>query len=92
MRPWQNTVHKARALLQPQIDQGTATCGKCGHPVVQGMAWDVGHIIAQDIAPHMAHDPANWRIEHRRCNRSAGATYGNRKRRRRMLPTPSRTW
>ena len=94
MKHWAYTSRKARALLQPLIDQGVAVCGKCGRAVLPGMAWDVGHIVARDIAPHMTHDPANWRIEHSRCNRSAGATYGNRKRgmRRLSLPTSSRTW
>jgi 5-methylcytosine-specific restriction endonuclease McrA len=74
------------------VDAGTATCGKCGHAVVKGMAWDVGHIISQDIAPHMAHDPSNWRVEHRHCNRSAGARYGNRKRGIMRAPASSREW
>jgi len=94
MKPWANTRRKARALLQPLIDQGLATCGKCGHAVVPGMLWDVGHIIARDVAPELTHAPDNWRVEHRHCNRSAGATYGNKKRGRQRhgIPAPSRPW
>jgi hypothetical protein len=65
--------------------------------IMPGQAWDIGHIIAQDIAPYLTHEQSNWRVEHRGCNRSAGAIYGNRKRGHaprplQKLPTPSRKW
>lgn len=94
MKDWRYTGTKARALLQPLIDQGMAQCAHCHTAVLPGQAWDVDHRIEQDRAPHLIHDPANWRIAHRHCNRSAGARYGNRKRARMRPPIPgaSRPW
>ncbi len=92
MSGWHGTyVKRARAYLAMQLP---AICPRCGRIITPQMQWDVGHIIDKDIAPELMHDPTNWRAEHSRCNRQAGAAYGNKKRRirrRYLLPT-SRTW
>lgn len=91
--PWKYSSAKARARLAPSIAQGVAVCSKCGRPVVEGQAWDVDHLIGQDVAPDLVHDPDNWAVAHRRCNRSAGASYVNRKRAAAVVrPRPSRLW
>lgn len=41
---------------------------------------DVGHITARDHDPRTVWTVADTRPEHSRCNRSAGASAGNRKR------------
>jgi hypothetical protein len=43
-------------------------------------ALDVGHIIEQDRDSRKLYAPNETRPEHARCNRKAGAAYGNRKR------------
>lgn len=95
MKPWANYSKQARKRIQPLIDAGDAVCARCGHPIRPGQAWDVGHVLPLDTHGHLADDPANMRPEHRRCNRSAGARQGNRKRgrvRRVVFPEPSREW
>lgn len=58
------------------------------------MAWDVGHVVEVDRHPDGMWDLELLRIEHSYCNRSAGAAYANRKRRRRprRIPPTSRRW
>lgn len=41
---------------------------------------DVGHKLGRDVDPRRVWQVWETRPEHARCNRSAGATYGNRKR------------
>ena len=61
-------------------------CARCGQPIDytqtgnHPQAPNLGHIIEIDrgINPY---DETNMQLEHARCNASAGATYGNRKRR-----------
>lgn len=91
--PWKYSSWKARALLQPIIDRGEAVCSKCGRGVAPGQLWDVDHLVAQDVSAELIHDPDNWAIAHRRCNRRAGARYGNAKRSA-SIPRPraSRPW
>lgn len=43
-------------------------------------ALDVGHIMGKDIDPRLMWAPCDTQPEHARCNRRAGARYGNRKR------------
>lgn len=94
MKPWKNYSGQARKRLGQLIAVGEAVCSRCGRPVTPGQLWDVDHLIGQDIAPHLIDDPTNWAVAHRRCNRAAGAAYGNRKRapQRRTPPPPSRAW
>lgn len=94
MKPWKYHSHRARKLLGQQIALGVAVCSKCGQAVTPAQLWDVDHVIGQDVAPHLIDDPTNWAVAHRRCNRAAGAAYGNRKRNPypRPVPPPSREW
>ena len=57
-----------------------AVCWRCGGIVTAAMRWDVGHIIEVDRDPDSAFDVEAVAVEHARCNRAAGAAYGNRKR------------
>ena len=82
-------VHRARAYLAPMLP---CVCWRCGNTITPDMTWDVGHIIGRDIDPTLIHDPTNWAPEHTYCSRSAGARYGNAKRRRRRTPPTSRQW
>lgn len=93
--PWKYSSAKARAMLSPVVERGEAVCLKCGHAVLPGQQWDVDHLVPRDLAPQLTHEPANWAIAHRRCNRAAGARYGNRKRARALesrRPKASRSW
>lgn len=94
MKPWKYHSARARKLLGQQITLGVAVCSKCGQAVTAGQLWDVDHVVGQDVAPHLIDDPTNWAVAHRRCNRAAGAAYGNRKRAPypTPIPPPSRPW
>jgi len=46
---------------------------------------DVGHIMGRDIDPRSEWAPVDTQPEHVRCNRQAGARYGNGKRARTRL-------
>lgn len=65
-------------------------CPRCGDIIMDGMAWDVGHIFDIDTHPELAGDPDNWRPEHASCNRADGARKRNRKHKTR--PATSRRW
>lgn len=68
-------------------------CWRCGRIVTEHMAWDVGHVIEVDRDPDSAYDSDGLRVEHARCNRQAGARYGNRKRGTTFKISPtSREW
>ena len=77
---------RARAAALAALRDG-APCWRCGLPMWRTAAHllDLGHDDA---------DPARYTgLEHRHCNRSAGATLGNRRRQRTAAPTPhSRVW
>ena len=45
-------------------------CPRCGEPMLPGQALDLGHTHARATTPGARGD----RIEHARCNRSAGST------------------
>lgn len=71
-------------------------CWRCGGMVFEWMEWDVGHLVELDLDPSAAYDPSAYAVEHARCNRQAGARFGNRKRAGRRPPDPrqwtSRDW
>ena len=69
-------------------------CWRCGRTVTADMAWDVGHFREVDADPTAAYEPDEYAVEHARCNRQAGARYGNRKRAGRRQPRrwTSRDW
>lgn len=72
---------RARLLADLRRNPGQ-TCWRCGQPIAVGQLLDLGH---DD------HDRTVYRgLEHRHCNRAAGATLGNRRRRwtRRGLTPP----
>ena len=61
-------------------------CPRCGQTRAEGVAqwgaqgeWEAGHIVDGNAA-------AGYQPEHRHCNRSAGATAGNLKRRDQPMP------
>lgn len=82
-------VTKMRARMAEQLP---APCWRCGRTITPDMQWTIGHIIEADVAPELMWHPDNLAPEHARCNYSAGARYGNRKRRRRLPSYTSRTW
>jgi hypothetical protein len=77
---WQH--QKIRQQWAPLVAAGGVTCWRCGRLIEAGQLWDLGH---------SDHDRTTYTgPEHRRCNRAAGATHGNRRRRwtRRGLVVP----
>ena len=91
---WNGTLaRRARQRIGAQLP---APCWRCGRMLTADQPWTVGHIIDRAIAPHLAADPINWAADCPRCNYSAGASAGNRRRRvskrlRTITPT-SRRW
>lgn len=57
-----------RAMLLP-LAYGKP-CPRCGEPMLQGQALDLGHLPGQARATHPG--SRGQRIEHARCNRRAG--------------------
>ncbi len=85
-KPWGGRrAQKIRAELALTLP---TLCWRCGRIVTEHMAWDVGHIIEVDRDPASAYDSDGYRVEHARCNRRAGARYGNAKR----AATDPRRW
>lgn len=81
--------HQAvRAQWAPRVVRGEVLCHavRCLMPtrlIKPGSPWDLGHNVER----------THWTgPEHRRCNRSEGATRGNRKRARSRRWTASRRW
>lgn len=98
-REWaRKGVYKARKKFGPRVAAGMCVCHLCGNLIAPDAPWDVDHIVPQDVAPHLALVETNWAPAHRRCNRKAGAEYGNAKRgghvyrRPERIPPPSREW
>ena len=60
---------RRRAQWQQLVDRGDAVCWRCGHPILPGQPWDLGHLTDR-AAGGQDRDTAP---EHRGCNRSAGA-------------------
>lgn len=65
-RGYNHDHDQLRATLLPHA-YGRA-CPRCGQPMLPGQALDLGHSVARAHDPHARGD----RIEHARCNRSAG--------------------
>jgi hypothetical protein len=73
-RGWQHD--KAVAGLKRRHRDGVDVCRRCGHPMWLAQGLDGGH---DDRLPyHLAKQALPDALEHSHCNRSAGATYGNR--------------
>ena len=84
---------KVTALRQRMAQMLPVPCPVCGHMITDTTPWDIGHIVPRDVDPDLAWEPANWRLEHSRCNRRAGQRITARKRTRRRTPPPtSRDW
>jgi hypothetical protein len=67
-----NVVHKkTRARVRRTVDAGTASCVRCGQPILPGSDWDLDH--NDDGRGHLG--PA-----HRWCNRSVGGRRGQQRR------------
>lgn len=56
-------------------NEGPRPCARCGALVYHGDEWDLGHPEGADLV--LGGDGYGSAPEHRRCNRSAGATLGN---------------
>lgn len=77
-----------RAKVKPIVDAGQAWCTEpiCllkSRWIPPGTAWDLAHDRAAGPGQYLG--PA-----HRKCNRSEGATYGNRRRSKTTRTTPRR--
>lgn len=72
---------RARKVVAAANANPDTRCWRCGQPARPGDPWQAGHVIDGQVDGEL-------RPEHRSCNASAGATYGNRLRRH---PT-SRAW
>jgi hypothetical protein len=73
---------RARAVVDAARRNPNATCRRCGQPFQPGQPIDAGHIRSGDPTSPLA-------PEHATCNRSAGASEGNR---RRVNLTTTKTW
>lgn len=73
------THQRLRKQWEPRVMAGDCACAKCGQPIHPGQAWDLGHTADRQgyTGP-----------EHQRCNRSEGASRGNRMRRRKPSSAP----
>lgn len=65
----------ARKMLLEMFRDGTP-CPRCRRPMRYWQKLDAGHVIPRMIGGGLG----GWRLEHARCNRSAGATMGNQAR------------
>lgn len=64
---------RVRAAWRPVVAAGGVSCARCGALIRPSEAWDLGHVDG---------DKSRYAgPEHRACNRSAGATFGNVRRR-----------
>jgi hypothetical protein len=80
-KPWHGGSYQRRAAaLRAHANASRYTrCGRCGltydeYAIIHGEAaarWEAGHVVDSQV--NGALQP-----EHSRCNRSAGASYGNR--------------
>jgi len=73
---------RARAVRQAADTNPLTLCARCGEPARPDDPWDAGHERDGDPTSPL-------RAEHASCNRSAGATLGNR---RRIKLTTTRNW
>jgi hypothetical protein len=60
-----------RPIYAAQIKAGRGICGRCGRQVIPGQKFDVGHIVPDGRVSRQ-----NVRLEHEKCNRSAGGKAG----------------
>jgi 5-methylcytosine-specific restriction endonuclease McrA len=63
--------HKWRQI-RAQVLATNTICWLCGLPGADS----VDHVIPLSVAPELAHDPANLKPAHRRCNSKKGAKVG----------------
>ena len=77
MRGYDAQHDRVRARWAQRVKSGSVCCARCGHPILPGMKWDLGH---SDFDRSQYQGP-----EHQRCNRRAGAIKGNAMRRRRNV-------
>jgi len=91
---WHDWRHdeRSRRLRAVWGANPSTVCARCGMTYQQAVAawgrraaaWEAGHIRNSTVAT----SDKDYQPEHSRCNRSAGATYGNNQRLRRN----SREW
>lgn len=70
-------AQQARALLATTLPR---PCSKCGRTVYPWHSWDLDHLFDRKHYPELTWVPSNHAPAHSRCNRSAGASMGNRER------------
>jgi hypothetical protein len=63
---WQHLVRTMKPRLLTALP---APCPRCGQAMTRQHHLDVGHI---SLDPALRFNPANVRLEHRRCNRQHG--------------------
>ncbi len=84
---------KLRAALAPAVATGTVACWRCGHLILPGQAWDLGH---DDHDRSVTRGPEHrHRTAHCIGNRGAGAAKGNAMRqpkRQRAVLVNSQRW
>lgn len=61
-----------RRRWAPVVKAGGVACGRCGHLIAPGTAWDLSHPGDDKSA-----DPVPW---HQRCNRQYAATVTKKRR------------
>lgn len=85
---------RAQAVRASLAESLPVACWRCGRLVTEADEWDVGHVVELDLDPDSAYDPGSYAVEHRRCNRAAGARYANSKRASQSRPfrLTSREW
>lgn len=81
-RGYGHTHQQRRKWWAPRVAAGRIRCWRCGHRIIPGTPWDLGH---DDDDRRRYRGP-----EHRACNRRAGARKGNRLRRKPRRPNRSR--
>ena len=81
---WAHQQARIRALRDMPEGQ---PCARCGRPMYRAQPLELDHFPGR-----MYGGPQTLRLSHMRCNRRAGASAGNRKRRHRMRLRTSRQW
>lgn len=71
-RGYGSTHQRERERWRPLVDRGEVDCWRCGHPILPGTPWHLGH---DDYDRTVYRGP-----EHPRCNLIAAAANGNRAR------------
>lgn len=73
-KEWFKVARQVRPLLAAMVRNGEAACTKCGRPIVEGMVWQIDHIIA--IVDGGTDNWDNLGPAHKRCNQSDGGRKG----------------